>query len=205
MDRELVAKTWLNYGLNDLYFAFDNDDLVFSDNALFSEIMGLEKFMKAVLLFHLHQEYQKMKKADAKKKIDKLAKEMGHDFKKMLKKLTQLGVDDIKTIKKADFDGYTGSDLVRAVFAGYMETRYPMPRPISETFRIKGTNFNRDPLWSSGITKFIYAICNACFVSLSLHIDFNDLLKQFHQRFNHKESFQRFNNLFWEPRCKPDL
>jgi hypothetical protein len=36
MDRQLVAKTWVNYGLTDLFFAFDSDDDAFSDNVLFS-------------------------------------------------------------------------------------------------------------------------------------------------------------------------
>ena len=205
MDRREVAKTWINYGLTDLYFAFDSDDNAFSDNVLFSEIMGLEKFIKAVLLFHLHQEYEGIARADAKKKIDELARGMGHDFRDMLKKLSHFMADDIARIKKTDFDGYSGSDLIRAVCAGYMETRYPVPRPISDTFPIKGTKLKHDPLWSSGITKFIYAVCNACFASLSSNIDFTDLTDQFSRKFSHKESFRRFNNLFWEKRCKPSI
>jgi len=205
MDRQLVAKTWLNYGLTDLYFAFDSDDDAFSDNILFSEIMGLEKFAKAVLLFHRHQEYEGMTHTDAKQKINDLAKGMGHNFKNMLKELSQFMADDIARIKKADFDGYAGSDLIRAVCAGYMETRYPVPTPISDSFPIKGTKLKHDPLWSSGITKFIYAVCNACFASLSLDIDFTDLINQYQQKFGHKESFRRFNHLFWDERCKPDI
>lgn len=205
MNRQLVAKTWVNYGLTDLYFAFDSDENAFSDNVLFSEIMGLEKFVKAVLIFHLHQEYEGMTRTDAKKRINELAKGMGHDFKKMLKDLAHFMADDIARIKKTNFDGYSGSDLIRAVCAGYMETRYPVPTPISDTFSIKGTKLKHDPLWSSGITKFIYAVCNACFASLSQDIDFTDLVSQYCQRFGHKESFRRFNNLFWEKRCKTDI
>lgn len=198
MDRQLVAKTWVNYGLTDLYFAFDSDDDAFSDNVLFSEIMGLEKFAKAVLLFHQHQEYEGMTRPAAKKKIDELAKGMGHNFKEMLKQLSHFMADDIARIKKTDFDGYTGSELIRAVSAGYMETRYPVPAPISNSFPIKGTKLKHDPLWSSGVTKFIYAVCNACFASLALDIDFTDLTNQYSRKFSHKESFRRFNNLFWE-------
>jgi len=205
MDRQLVAKTWVNYGLIDLYFAFDSDDDAFSDNALFSEIMGMEKFAKAVLLFHHHQEYEGMTRTDAKKRINNLAQGMGHDLKKMLKELSHFMADDIARIKNANFDGYSGSDLIRAVCAGYMETRYPVPTPISDTFPIKGSKLKHDPLWSSGITKFIYAVCNACFASLSLDIDFTDLVNQYSQKFSHKESFRRFNNLFWENRCKLDI
>lgn len=191
--------------MTDLYFAFDSDYDAFSDNVLFSEIMGLEKFAKAVLLFHLHKEYEAMDRPAAKKKIDELARDMGHNFKEMLKQLSHFVADDISRIRKTDFDGYSGSELIRAVRAGYMETRYPVPKPISDTFPIMGTKFKHDPLWSSGITKFIYAVCNACFASLSLDIDFTDLINQYSQKFSHKESFRRFNNLFWESQYKPNI
>jgi len=203
MNPQLVAKTWLFYGLTDLYFAFDNDDTAFSDNALFSEIMGLEKIMKAVIIFHHHKEYECMTEGDAKNEINELAKGLGHDFNKMLKDLSQIGLSDIERIKITAFDGHLGSDLIRAAYAGYMETRYPVPRLISQTFPIKGTDLKYDPLSSSGITKFIYAICNACFAFLALHMSLSELQIQFHRSFGHRASFSRFNNLFWEPRCRP--
>lgn len=205
LDRQLVAKTWVNYGLIDLYFAFDSDDVAFSDNVVFSEIMGLEKFAKAVLLFHLHQEYEGLTPPDAKKKINDLAKRMGHNFENMTKELSNFMPDDIARINETDFDEYSGSELIGVVYAGYMETRYPVPTPISDSFPIEGTGLKHDPLWSSGITKFIYAVCNACFASLSSKIDFTDLTDQFSRKFSHKESFRRFNNLFWEKRCKPSI
>jgi hypothetical protein len=183
MDRQLVAKTWINYGLTDLYFAFDSDD-------------------------------------DAKKKINDLAKsrEMGHNFKAMFAELSKFIPDNVARIMETNFDGYIGSELIKAVYAGYMETRYPVPIPISVSFPIAVENniidveefipvhepgtieyseFTHDPLWSSGITKFIYAVCNVCFASLASKIDFTDLINQFSQRFSHKESLLRFNNLFW--------
>ncbi len=205
MNRQRVAKTWVYRGLCDLYFGFNSEDVAFEDNARFSEIMGLEKFLKAALLFHRHQEYEALTEPEAKSKLDNLAKDLGHDFKGMMKELSAIGLNDIDRIKKTDFDGYSGSGLVRAVTAGYMETRYPVPAPISDAFPIGKTGFTHDPLSSSGITKFIYAVCNACFHMLSAHVDFADLRKQFREHFEHRESFGRFNNLFWEPRCRQDL
>lgn len=202
MDRQRVARTWIYRGLCDLYFAFDNDDVAFEDNARFSEIMGLEKFLKAVLLFHRHHEYEGKSQSAARIKLNELAMQLGHDFKGMMKEFSALGVRDIDRIKREDFDGYRGSDLIRAVGAGYMETRYPVPRPVSDTFPIKGTGITHDPLSSSGITKFIYAMCNACFNQLAQHVDFSDMRQQFQETFQHRESFPRFNNLFWESRCK---
>jgi len=202
LDRQRVAKTWVFRGLCDLFFAFDNDDVSFEDNARFSEIMGLEKFLKAVLLYHRHQEYEGLSEPDARTKLNAVAMKLGHDLKGMMKTVAGLGVDDIRRIERTDFDGYLGADLIRAVEAGYMETRYPVPRPISDTFPIPGTDLTHDPLSSSGITKYIYAVCNACFHTLLAQVDFADLRKQFRERFEHRESFGRFNNLFWEARCK---
>lgn len=202
MDRQRVVKIWIYYGLCDLFFAFDSDDVAFEDNARFSEIMGLEKFLKAALLFERHAEYEALPLAEARVVLNKIAMGLGHKFDKMIGALSDGGLTDVEKIKQSDFDGYAGAQLVHAVEAGYMETRYPVPKSVSERFPIEGTDFYHDPLSSSGITKFIYALCNACFHKLALNIDFTEMLDQFRDKFQHRESFSRFNNLFWEALCK---
>ncbi len=92
MDRQLVATTWLYSGLQDIFFAFDKDDESFTYNNLFSEIMGAEKIIKAVILFHLHAEYEGMIPDGKKHKINRLAQGQGHNFKKMLKRLSEIGL-----------------------------------------------------------------------------------------------------------------
>jgi len=202
MDRERVAKTWLFRGLSDLIFAFDSDNPAFEDNARFSEIMGLEKFLKAVLLYQRHAEYEALPQDEARQKLNKMAMDFSHKFETMLKALTDAGLLDIEQIRRNDYDGYKGQQLVYAVEKGYMETRYPVPTPVSDNFPIENTGFTHDPLSSSGMTKFIYAICNACFFELSRTVDFTDMLSQFRGTFQHRESFSRFCNCFWEARCK---
>ncbi len=197
MDRKLVAQTWVFRGLCDLYFGFDTEDERFSDNALFSEIMGLEKFLKAILLFNCHDEYEELPPEESAKKLNELAKRYGHNIKLMMRLATKAGLGDLNRIKETDFDGYAGRDLVRAVTAGYMETRYPVPRPISDTFPIKGTELTWDPLSSSGISKFIRGVCKACFLYLSASVDFSSVLAQFDARYSGKESLPRFKNLLW--------
>jgi len=198
MDRQRVAKTWIYRGLCDLYFAFDSDDIAFEDNAKFSEIMGLEKFLKAVLLYERHTEYEALPLSEARAELNKMAMELGHKFTKMINSLSDSGLIDFVRIKQPDFDGYEGNQLIQAVEAGYMETRYPVPQPVSNKFPIEGTDFTHDPLSSSGITKFIYALCNACYLRLASNIDFTEMLDQFRDTFQHRESFGRFNNLFWK-------
>jgi len=198
MDRQRVAKTWVYRGLCDLYFAFDNDDPAFENNAKFSEIMGLEKFLKAILLYEQHTKYEALPLSEARAEINKMAMNLGHKFTKMIKSLSDSGLIDFDRIKQSDFDGYDGSQLIQAVEAGYMETRYPVPQLISDKFPIEGTDLTHDPLSSSGLTKFIYALCNACYLRLASNIDFTQMLDQFRNTFQEKESFGRFNNLFWQ-------
>ncbi|MBV5337360.1 MAG: hypothetical protein J0653_05225 [Deltaproteobacteria bacterium] len=190
MNRQQVAKTWINYGLTDLYFAFDSDDDAFSDNVLFSEIMGLEKFLKAVLLFHLHQEYEGLTYQDAKEKINNLAKskKMSHNFEAMFSELSKFIPDNVARIMESDSFPITLENNIIDVEEFI---------PVQDSGTIEYSAFTHDPLWSSGITKFIYAVCNVCFASLSSEIDFTDLINQFSQRFSHKESLLQFNNLFW--------
>ena len=201
MNREIVAKTWLFRGLSDLFFAFDNDDVVFEDNARFNEIMGLEKFLKAALLYQRHAEYESLSRNEAGLKLNKMAMALGHKFDHMLTTLADGGLRDVAKIRMTEYDGYDGDTLVHAVEKGYMETRYPVPRPVSDSFPIGNTGINHDPLSSTGITKFIYAVCNACFHELSQTVNFTDMLNQLRDTYQHRESFARFNNLFWEARC----
>jgi hypothetical protein len=204
MTPDRVVNSWLFRGLCDLYFAFECDDDVFEDYERFSEIMGMEKFLKALLLYHRRTEYEALPNAEARKKIDELAKKIGHKFESMLSDAAQRGATDISLILARDFDGYIGKDLVGAVYAGYMETRYPTPVPVSAKFPVPGhPDLYHDPLSSSGITKFVYAVCNACFFALTEQgLQPKDMLRQFEERFSDREAFSRFTNYFWEQRCR---
>jgi hypothetical protein len=202
MNRDDVAKTWLFRGMSDMYFAFDSHEVAFKNNARFSEIMGLKKFLKAVLLYQQHADYEALPLEEARTKIKKLAKKYGHKYEFMLTELVNSGLGDIDLIKRSSYDGYNGKALVEVVEKGYMETRYPVPALVSDLFPIGITGFTREPLLSSGLTKFIYALCNACFFRLSQAVDLSDVQRHFRERFEHRESFARFNSAFWEARCR---
>jgi len=205
MESSLVAKTWIYRGLSDLFFAFECDDWAFEDHERFSEIMGLEKFLKAALLAEMRGEYEGLPNDQAKTLLNKLAMKFGHDFDRMLRDVANAGCGDIEQIKNTEFDGYQGSALVKALKAGYMETRYPVPSAIADEFPIEGTELTHDPLASSGITKFIYALCNSCFFHLAQGIDFSPMMQQFNKDYGHRPGLQRFSNLFWEERCEQYL
>ncbi len=203
MTPTLVAETWAYYALSDLYFGFDTDEEEFRDQALFHEIMGLEKFLKSLLLLLEGDQYRHLDNQNAKKKVNSIAKALGHNIKDMVQKISeQTGKENIEKIRMTDFDGYSGEDLIKAIESGYMETRYPVPKPISDSFPVPDTTYTTDPLGSSGITKCVYCLCNFCFLELMKRIDVQDLLRDFKKSYGHRESFRRFNNLFWEAQCR---
>lgn len=202
LSRDRVAKTWVFRALSDVFFAFASDDPAFESQAKFSEIMGLEKFLKAVLLYHRHKEYESLPLTNARVKLDKIARELGHEVRQLLKKLPESCIQDVERIKSGGYDGYGGEGLLVAVEQGYTETRYPVPVPVHNNFPIGETGFSHDPLGSSAFTDFVYALCNACFFELLRSVDFADVIKQFEEKFGHTKALGRFNNLFWEARCK---
>lgn len=204
VDRKRVARLWVRRGLSDLYFAFDSGhDTAFEDNERFSEIMGLEKFLKAVLLYHEFQQYERLSDQNAREKLHKLARKIGHVDESILEDLRKYIPQDTDRIRESDFDGYIGSALIAAVSDGYMETRYPVPRSTSDKFSIPGTGFTHDPLASSGFTKYVYALCNACFYHLVVsEVQFSEMYSDFRYVYQHRESLVRFENLFWEERCR---
>jgi len=205
LDRYQVARTWIYRGLSDLYFAFDNDDPAFEDHARFSEIMGLEKCLKAVVLFHEHAEYEHLAQSEARLHLNRIAQRSGHNFRGMFRRVAKLGVLELEQIQDRDFDGYRGEELIAAVSAGYEETRYPVPRPVSDSFPIPGSGgWTHDPLSSSGITRFIYASSGACVRHLEAYTNLADVKRQFRASFGHLPSFERFLKVSPEARDRSE-
>lgn len=199
MEPERVAKIWIWYGLEDLFFGFCIEFGPHKPYALFSEIMGLEKILKGYLFFKNGNEYSSLDNSDAKTKIEAMAKKWGHGINKLLKEASAfLGQDCVDSIKQQYFDGYKGQDLIRAVETGYMESRYPTSRPFCEQFKINGTEIYRNPLKSSGITKFIYSVCQAILLNLKKEIDLSGLGKQFIDIYEAQQPSKRFISLAFD-------
>lgn len=204
MDRHQVARTWLYRALVDLYFGFDVEEPAFEDHARFSEIMGLEKCLKAVVLFHEHAEYEHLIQSEAKRRVNSIAQNLRHDFSEMFRRVAELGVMELAQIRGSDFDGYKGEDLIPAVSAGYQETRYPVPRPVSDKFPVAGSEgWTRDPLSSSGITRFIHASCGACVRHIGANTELANVKRQFRAAYGHRASFERFVKVFPEASDRP--
>jgi len=201
-----VVKKWVWCGVEDLYFAFCIEYNPHRSYALFAEIMGLEKILKSYLLFKNGNKYSSLSMAEAQEIIECLVKKWGHSIERMLKETSQLlDNDTIKIIKDKNYDGYTGRDLVKAIEAGYMESRYPVARPIYKQFKMKGVDLYYDPLESSGITKFIYEICRTILIQLKTEIDLAPIGSDFIKVYGSRESTQRFINLIFNADIKKYL
>ncbi len=198
MDSKHTAETWLFYGVCDLYFSFHTEDWNFDYQSAFSGIMALEKHLKGALLLHRGDEYSSLQETKAKKKVQSIAKEYGHDFETMVSRCNEyFGENTLGSLVSQDYDGYKGSELVKVLRDSYMETRYPTTTQVSDSFPIdKKEGIYHNPLSSSGLHRFIFAICEFLVVTLSPAIDVQKMLNSVTQQHNHLESFSRFKNLY---------
>lgn len=198
MDKQIVVRTWLWRGIEHFYLAFVLDEGRWRHYQPLFNYMGLEMFCKSYILAEKHSEYESLNEEASKQKIDKIAKGCGHNLREMLNNINQLICGNkINNLLSLDFDGYTGVQIVGVLEAAYVETRYPVPRPISEKFPIEGTNLNWYPLLSSGLSKFAYAICRE--ILLSLKSRFNITVKKIDidKSILDEESGIRFCRLFF--------
>lgn len=193
MDASEVARKWIWYGIEDLYFAFCIEFNPHKSYALFAEIMGLEKILKAYLLFKNGNTYSILNSKESQTVIECLVKKWGHSIKTMLKEVANLqSNEELKRIKERSYDGFVGTDLVKVIEAGYMESRYPVSRPIYEQFKIKGVDIYQNPLESSGVTKFIYEICGFILIELKKEMDLEAIKKDFIHVYGSREQTKRF-------------
>lgn len=197
---DLLVKRWVWKGLVDFYFAFCIDNHKFYYHARFHELMGMEKFIKGLLIYSQIDELSNMPDQEAIDWSDAIAKSFGHISKnRLLQDVAPiLGAEAIERLLSRDFDGYSGESLIGALQQGYMEYRYPMKEPVAKQFPTEYPNIWKDPLGSSGVTKLAYRVCNMCFVEMTKEIDFGDILDTFQHWFGEEEPFLRFNRLFWE-------
>ena len=197
MESSLVSKTWVRSGLEDLYFGFCIEYEPHRPYALFSDIMGLEKLLKAYLLHLNSEKYSHLDIKGSKKIIECLVKKWGHSIKRMIK--------EINKIEQGKYDCYKGSELITVIEAGYMESRYPVSRPIYEQFKIKGTDMYWDRLGSSAITDLIYHLSRSILLSLSSEVALEKVGQEFMETHGSRESFGRFTNIFFKGEVKKYL
>jgi len=199
MNKDDVCKAWIWSGLEDLFFGRIVQSEQHRPYKIFNEILGLEKILKAYLLFHNSDRYENLSEEKTKEAIEFLVKnEYGHSIKKMLKMASKyLPSKTVDNLKAKDFDDFRGQEMIRAIEAGYMESRYPTLKPIYEQFKMKGLDIYRDPLGSSGVTRFIYEVNRTILSDLKKGINLSSVKKRFTNTYQiiYKEFMQPFINL----------
>ena len=185
--------------MEDLHFGFILTFEPHRPYKIFNEILALEKVLKALLLYHAGNQYENLCEKQSEKEIENLARGFGHNINKMLKESsTYFGKASLDTLMASDFDGFSGAEMIRAVEAGYMESRYPTLKPIYEQFKIKGIDIYKDPLGSSGVTKFIYAVNKLVLLHLKSKSNLETIKARFTEIYGHIEETSRFINLAFE-------
>ncbi|MBI5123199.1 hypothetical protein HZA75_05060 [Candidatus Roizmanbacteria bacterium] len=198
MDREIVVQTWLWRGIEDFYLAFALDEGHWRHYQPLFNYMGLEMFCKAYILAERHSEYKVANDQDAKRKIDKIAKNYSHGLRKMLLEINNLiGDNKVNNLISADYDSFTGDQIINVLEAAYIEIRYPVPEPISKKFPIEGTNLHWYPLLSSGLSKFAYSVGREILCSLKNKFGINISKNEIEKCILVEESGIRFCRLFF--------
>lgn len=193
-----VARTWLKRGIADLYFGFHTMGKEFSAQAMFMQIMALEKHLKAVLLFERRAEFESMSAQDARVAVNSIAKKLSHRFPEMLDEAERVSRGAIRNVRGVTFGIFEGAALLKSLTEGYEETRYPVPVGAWRSHPVSGyTDTYHDPLDSSDADSLIYSVCTDCFRYLEGFIaEPKQALAKISERFAEQESFVRFQRLY---------
>lgn len=141
INKERVAQTWAFRGLKDFYISFEFEDAnKWHEYSTFFCHQGLEKICKAYLLLTEASQYENRTEKQALEKIDKIAKDFGHELKKLLGLLCLKGVLSSTDISQK-YGGFAGDELIKILEKAYIESRYPVPEPIHKRYPVK-TNSN---------------------------------------------------------------
>lgn len=137
--REIVITAWARKGLEDFYLAFFITDESLSYCNYFYH-QSIEMIGKAYLLGAKEVKYKSMAEAEAKREIDRLAKDMGHGLKNIVEELISYRVlpEDAltKTYAKYDSESITGEKILDILDSAFNECRYPLLKPAHEKYKM---------------------------------------------------------------------
>jgi hypothetical protein len=203
LSKETAVRAWFFRGLEDLFLAFRIES-PFRYEPFFNT-MGFEMMCKAYLLAEKANEYENLEQDKAIHKIDKLTKEWGHDFKKMVNNIKDNIKDsNFSKVLSDDYDGYTGDQFIEVMEAAYLECRYPVTNPIHEKFPIDGhPDMYWEPLCSSGLGKFCFAFTRKVVAYLKKKFNISIPKDEFDKIITGKVGI-RFCNLFLKD-CREDF
>lgn len=203
-DKELIVQTWVSHGIKDFFISFEFEDANkwHEYSTLFCS-QGLEKICKAYLIASeiasKQKEYGKLPKKQALDKINKIAKDLGHDLRALMGRLCLKNVFSI-TVTAKKIEGYTGDELVDILEKAYIESRYPTPNPIHKKYPINGKSKYKmyyDPISSTAPIKYSRNIA----VAVLRKIESDFLITISKDKFSGKiadKDWARFCKMFFE-------
>jgi hypothetical protein len=160
MSRKRAVTTWTGFAMDDFLIAFFALE-AWRRYQPFFLAQGVEKICKAYLIGQRYSEYEMMDFEKAKTTIHKIAKDLSHGLNGLIKEV-QKTITGISGLITKGWDGFTGDQIIDALQAGYTEVRYPVPISISRKHPVRGErNMYWDPLMSSGLEKFSFAVSKA--------------------------------------------
>lgn len=201
MDKQIVVQTWLWRGIEHFYLAFILEENKWRHYQPLFDYMGLEMFCKAYILTERASEYENLNDQALKNKVNEIAKHCGHNLRKMLENINNyIGANKIGHLLSTNYDSdnFTGNQLVDVLEAAYIESRYPVPKSISDKFPIEGTNLHWYPLLFSGLSKFAYSIGREILYSLKTKFKIGIPKTEIDKSILIEESGVRFCRLFFK-------
>jgi len=201
MNRDTVAGEWLFSGIRDLLFAFSIEDQHdFYRYSVFHQIMALEKILKGGLLFVEAEVFLLESDQEVLHEADKITRRWGHDLRQLLR----LSDDAFSPWSSAvvltkTFAGLTGEQLIEACRAGYQETRYPTPSPVSLRFPTREPGLCQDPLNSTSTRDCIHELCQDVLAQVKLRGGIGGLQLRV-ERLLASDLGKRFGRLFFAGR-----
>ncbi len=158
LTREDIVEAWVYSGMLDFYIAFFMSNKNFHEYSIFYYHQGLEKVCKAYLLGARSAEYEALPEQEARKKVDVIAREMGHKLREMISQLIAARILDGDILKKKMCDlenkAIDGNGIIKFLEKAYLESRYLVPKFAYEEYPLSEIEGWWDPITSCPLDDF---------------------------------------------------
>ena len=200
LTQEDTVSGWTKNGIQDLIEAFNNNN-AYNRYGPFFLSLGLELICKGYLLGTRAAEYQNQPYYKGAKTVNLIAKEYGHNLRKIIAQIVKLRKNSrIETFLEQEYDDMDGKTVVSILQNAYTECRYPhAPQPSHLKYphpRLQGKHI--DVLQSSSLEQFCHDIVNEIlefnYSQFNLRFD----RKWIYKKFGRKKAIVRFSNLLFD-------
>lgn len=199
-DKEMIIQTWVSHGIKDFFISFEFEDAnKWHEYSTFFCHQGLEKICKAYLIGTKATDYESLPEQQALDKVNKIAKEIGHELRTLMGLLCLRNVfSEIDISQK--IERYTGEDLIDILEKAYIESRYPISNPMHKKYPIhKKGNYKmyNDPIKTTAPIKYSRKIALAVLKKIESDFSITISRDKFSQKIADKD-WARFSKVFFD-------